>query len=392
MTFIVDSVKIRAHRCVLAAISPKYKAQLYATELDKDNIKVDGITAAAFDEFLRFFYFDKIDLTFANIGAVLDLAKQSLVKDFEEMCVYFLTQTIAVDNVCTIYRLAILHDIEELIELCVQKISKNTNEMFATDDFVQCDRNVLSHILNLESFCCRESDVFDACIAWARAACERKSIDAEKSENLRAELRDLIYQVRFASMTLKEFVKRQKSLAGLFTPNEFEEIIYIISKIWFKSDSFIQTPRERCSNLVACDFECNRVLSYRENNGVLSTAFYRPIDFTCSCNFYLVGFALISAWTIKDSNEFVIAQPRLMFGGETQPKYTQKQTAAQEEIIIIFEKPILIESADVTIKFPRIPKDTFKMKFELINEIEAGGIQFTFSGEFPITRLFGSKR
>lgn len=178
VTFIVDGQKVRAHRNILAAFSPKYKAQLYDTELDKDNIVVEGVAVNAFMEFLRLFYFNKVDLTFGNIGTVLDLTKQSLADDFVTDCVEFLKQQLVTDNFWYVYRMAIFYDIKELIDYCEQSLNKTPEELFAADEFPHCDRVVLLHILKSDSLYCKEVDIFDACIAWARSSCQKKAIDS----------------------------------------------------------------------------------------------------------------------------------------------------------------------------------------------------------------------
>lgn len=38
VTFVVESECIRAHRCVLAAVSPKYTVQFFGSNPDKDEI------------------------------------------------------------------------------------------------------------------------------------------------------------------------------------------------------------------------------------------------------------------------------------------------------------------------------------------------------------------
>lgn len=67
VTFIVDSKSIRAHRIVLAALSPKYQTQFYGPIPAGDNINVEGVSAAAFEVFLEFFYKEKINLSMQNI-------------------------------------------------------------------------------------------------------------------------------------------------------------------------------------------------------------------------------------------------------------------------------------------------------------------------------------
>lgn len=85
--FIVESQEIRAHRSILAALSPKYKAQFYGSNPDQGEIQIPDVSAAAFQEFLQFFYKESVNLTMGNIASVLDLAQQSLVEGSIEICV-----------------------------------------------------------------------------------------------------------------------------------------------------------------------------------------------------------------------------------------------------------------------------------------------------------------
>lgn len=88
--FIVESQQIRAHRSILAALSPKYRAQFYGSNPDQGEIQIPDVSAAAFQEFLQFFYKESVNLTMGNIASVLDLTQQSLVEGSIEICVNFL--------------------------------------------------------------------------------------------------------------------------------------------------------------------------------------------------------------------------------------------------------------------------------------------------------------
>lgn len=231
VTFVVESERIRAHRLILAGLSPKYKAQFYGPSPDDGEIRIADVSAAAFREFLEFFYKENVKLTMENIETVLDLAKQSLNDDFVDVCSNFLKNAMTTNNLCVAYRLAIMYDMESLRFDCAQQISAKTTDLFASDDFLRCDRDVLMSILKLDTMNCSEVAMFNACIAWARADCTRKGLDESMPENLRASLGDAIYQIRFASMNAEEFAMLHKSLDGFFTPDEVIEFLYVIGKL-----------------------------------------------------------------------------------------------------------------------------------------------------------------
>lgn len=243
VTFIVRSNEIRAHKSILAANSPKYKAQLYGLQSDKGDIIVNDVSTDAFEEFLQFFYLGKANLTMQNIEDVLSLAKQSLFDGLVEACVLFLSKNVDdLEDAFLVNRLAVLYDMEVLLKIYLEYISKNTKEAFKSVGFlINCSRDMLLQILKLDSLNCKETDVFDACISWAQSVCRSKNVNDENVKNLRTELDDVIYEIRFRSITIEEFVQ----LNSLYdVPDEMKEIMYIIGNLKdFESSKFNQTVR-----------------------------------------------------------------------------------------------------------------------------------------------------
>lgn len=246
ITFIVETERIRAHRWVLASASQKYQTQFYGLRPDEGEIHVPNVLASAFKEFLQFFYKDYISLTVENIESVLDLAKQTLVDAFIDTCVDFIKIKIIPNNVCKAYSLAILYDLKTLRISCEENITAATKNVFVSDGFLQCDREMLLQILKLNSFNCTESHVFNACIEWARKVCKQNQLNEEDTTNLRNMLGDAIYEIRFASMNVNEFADLHHKLTGFFTGDESLEIIYLIGQVKNnKTQVFNPTPRQQ---------------------------------------------------------------------------------------------------------------------------------------------------
>lgn len=129
ITFRVESEQIKAHRCVLASICPKYRAQFFGLHATSDEIPIPNVSAAAFNVFLQFFYKEKIDLTIENVEEVLDLAKQSLVDEFVDTCIRFLEMHIKSENVCWAYSLADKYDLGSLRSRCEGEIQSNERDV-----------------------------------------------------------------------------------------------------------------------------------------------------------------------------------------------------------------------------------------------------------------------
>lgn len=381
VTFIVELEKIRAHKSILAAISPKYKAQFYGLHSDQGDIVVEDVTASAFKEFLQLFYLENPKVTKENIEGVLNLAKQSLAENLFTYCVGILMlQADVVKDACFVYRLALLYDIEELIEVCRWSISKNTMEVFKSDGFlVNCDRYMLLDFLKMDSLKCKETDIFEAAISWAKAACKEKNLDAEKMENLRLELGDAFYEIRFLSMTITEFVHLHSLHEGLFTQHEMQEIIYIIGNLKdFQASKFNQTLR----NEELQELEVNRVVRGEVTGGLAKII---PVGFKCSkairLNGLTAGFELPSnqyclQLTITSENGFVT---------EHKPNYTIKHLTVDEPpptlvTSVTFEEPIDIQLNNrVVVSFLDIPPIKYFTEYTLSKKVELENYKFCFN-------------
>ncbi|XP_031637562.1 BTB/POZ domain-containing protein 6-like [Contarinia nasturtii] len=300
VVFHVESEEIRAHRCVMAAISPKYKIQFYGPRPDEGDIHVDDVSASAFKEFLQFFYLEEVSMTEENIADVLNLAKQSLVDEFVEKSINYLNELILnMGNVCKVYGLAILHDLKNLKEKCEQLILDNAKKLFVTTGFIECDYSVLTSILKMNALRCKEIDVFNACIDWAHAACKRINIDAENTKNLRTILKDAIYLIRFSSMTYNEFDAISRDYHGFFTPDESIEISYIVNKQNFKSQKFNQLLRHQneivfkniCLSINLNAFkQLSRISKFQSNSSYINT--HASIKFCCNKKILLKQFTM----------------------------------------------------------------------------------------------------
>lgn len=313
ITFRVGAKEFKAHKCVLAALSPMYyMGQLYGgfDDAKKDTIEIPNVSSAAFEEYLQFFYLDQVNLTHENIRDVLTLTEMASVDEFTNECFNFLIETLTVENVCLSYQLAVIYDRTGLIECCEHEISTHFDEVIATEGFLNCAKGDLYNILQSDSLNCKETDVFEACILWAKNSCIVDGLDAEKMENLRKTLidGDLLYQIRFGAMTIEEFIKCcYKIYKELFTDDEREEIFYMIGKDSSAiSARFSDEPRYRQWNDKQ-SVVCNRVVGEKPGE-IFHFGLNKTIFFT-DRTVLLVGFHCGKLFQSKDGeyNEKCVA-------------------------------------------------------------------------------------
>lgn len=364
------------------------------------SIEVKGISADAFEEFLQFFYRVKVHLTHENVEDVITLAKTSLVDEFFTACMEFLTEALAIENVCQSYHLAVLHEFEPLIERCEQMITLNSDEIFASIGFITCDRVAFFNILQLDALSTKEVEVFKASISWAKNYCSANGLDATKPEELRRALADSLYQIRFGTMNVEEFMRCYKSYKNIFTEGEREEILFTISKVCGSDEvkMFNDEPRGFLFQKLSDEssIKCDRVLSEAS-----TVSFYFGVyDMVFSCNQPILLEALtigaiseISSFTASEEQTVtVIVTVSKRFNDRKTIFKRTKELIFKSKLATIFHlhRPIMIKPTiwyDIKLEFKSgltIINHTFNDKVSLDDRTT---IEFHENSKSPITSL-----
>lgn len=248
VTFIVESQRIRVHRCILAASSSTYKSDFFSLDSDEDDITLSNVSASAFNEFIKCFYSLPMNLSKENVDTILGLAVKSQFNACIIECEFFL-KNCGENNadLCWVYTLAMNHNLTSVQSFCDHKIATNTLEVFQSNGFTECGYKVLMRILNNPSLECNEIEVLRACISWAKASHRRNHSDDGDALDWRKVVGDAVILIRFASMKIHEFNDFYKEYEGFFCPEEIIEISSIIFQHHlesFKPKKFNTKPRQ----------------------------------------------------------------------------------------------------------------------------------------------------
>lgn len=319
--------RIPAHKIILTTMSPWFQTMFLGSlpegaEVDMSEGK---LTADAFKEFLQFFYMDvdNVILTMENIDGVIDLAKQSLTDHIFDECENFLVKTVTTDTMCFGYELALRYGANKLKAICEDEICVNAEKILRSPSFIEFPHEFLQNILKCDALACEEKDVFDACIAWAKAACNRNNQDPSKADNLRAHLKDSVYQIRFNSMTKKEIANCIGPYSGLFLADELEEIICMNGNET-NGKKFNWTPRY--FNL-KCDkgrqLKCKR-FQFWSLDFMYEVKEVETLTFTCNRRVLLTGFKCECAKQYQCEVDFVINEMRSNDENKVE-RYSQQQ-------------------------------------------------------------------
>ncbi|XP_055325984.1 BTB/POZ domain-containing protein 6-B-like [Sitodiplosis mosellana] len=208
-----------------------------------DKVKIGDVSAAAFKEFLQFFYFGQVKLTMGNVAAVMNLGEKYNVAECLAVCSKFLKNNLCEDNVCRHYGLAILFNQHELKKACETVIGLNTTAVFHSNGFLTCDRKLLAEILKLDWMSCTEIELFEACMSWVKATGKQDNLTKEL---VQTQLGQLFYEIRFGSMALDEFTALVPTNGQLFTNTEYTDIIQSITNKEFNAAMFNGNREKRC--------------------------------------------------------------------------------------------------------------------------------------------------
>uniref|UniRef100_A0A1D1XMP4 BTB/POZ and MATH domain-containing protein 2 n=1 Tax=Anthurium amnicola TaxID=1678845 RepID=A0A1D1XMP4_9ARAE len=165
ISFEVDGEIISAHKLVLAARSPVFKAQLFGPMKDGNTkcIKVEDMEASIFKALLHFIYWDSLpdmeELTGLSAKCASTLMSQHLlvaadryaIERLRLLCEANLFEDVAINTVATTLALAEQHHSFQLKEKCLQFIAspENLRAVMQTDGFEYLEASCPALVMEL---------------------------------------------------------------------------------------------------------------------------------------------------------------------------------------------------------------------------------------------------
>ena len=163
VTFSVDGQKFRAHRAVLAARSPVFKAQLFGSMADATMpcITLHDIKPATFQILLRFIYTDELpraeeSSSDSSMDLYLDLlaaADMYQLDRLKVMCARKLWECVSAETVAKVLGCAELHNCPELKRTCLDffVVEKNFKIAVLTEGYLQLMQSFPSIICEIRA-------------------------------------------------------------------------------------------------------------------------------------------------------------------------------------------------------------------------------------------------
>lgn len=243
------TVKIPAHRTLLAASSKKFKA-MFATKKEdthdtKKQVSITDASIVGYKRLLQFIYFDKVAIPISEIAEVLSLLEQYGMSEWLRVCELSLIEQLQLDDICIGLDVALTLGLHCLKEHCARTISNATIQVLSSESFLRCSKNALKFILEIDNISCK-TELFDACLNWAKNACDKKGADSKNIENLRIALAGCVQSIPFAAMKAHQITECIIKGLGFFTSEELKELY----SIRIPGRSLLKLFRDNESNII----------------------------------------------------------------------------------------------------------------------------------------------
>jgi len=237
VVLVVGSVRINAHRAVLASSSAYFRA-MFTGGLRENNLKEVTLhikEVDAFQQIINYFYTAKLDIKESNVQELIAVGGLLQLRKIQQSCCEFIRRKINPDNCLGISAFADSHSCAALANIAHQYAINHFVEVVQSDEFVnisfeQLSKLLADDVLNVHS----EERVFEAVVAWIK-----NDVDART-----AFAGDLFPLVRF-SLLSPEFLMDRVA---------HEDIIRGCQKccdLLFKTTEYLLLPKRRSQSSLA---------------------------------------------------------------------------------------------------------------------------------------------
>lgn len=169
VTLKVNDKEIKAHRIIIAACSPYFRAMLTTgfAESYMSTISLQDCDADSVQVMIDYFYSCKLVINQDNIEGILATANLFQIPEIVQECAEFMMDEIQLDNCLGIRSLACQYSLTSLQSKADNFISWNFMDLCVEEEFSLIPGQQLDQIISQDSLHVNgEDDVFEALMAW----------------------------------------------------------------------------------------------------------------------------------------------------------------------------------------------------------------------------------
>ncbi|VUZ55354.1 unnamed protein product [Hymenolepis diminuta] len=240
--------RFAAHKLVLAVASPVFEAMFFGGFAEGAKtmqngmsgimeVHVDDVTPAAFQQCLRYIYYDDILLTdiLDDLYDTLYAAKKYLLTPLATACTNRLVSLMTPQNVLLQLNRCSTMDEDELFKICWHTIDVLTPEVLTSEHFIDLERQTLLKLISRETLYCEEWEIFESLMRWSKIECTRTGVSATPA-NVATIMKQFLPYILFSAMSLEDFIIHVSKTDVLSLEVQHTILLQIATKMFAESD------------------------------------------------------------------------------------------------------------------------------------------------------------
>ena len=168
----VGSAEIAAHKAVLCANSPYFRAMFTSTysETTQKFVELHEICPAAMEELVGYFYTSKLHVSTANVQDLLPAASMLQVTSIKRACCDFMKRHLGISNCLGLRSFADTHSCPDLKKLAENFAKQNFMKVLQSEEFLKLQVEQVIELLAAEDLNVgsEEERVFEAALVWIK--------------------------------------------------------------------------------------------------------------------------------------------------------------------------------------------------------------------------------
>ena len=181
VTIEVGNKQFSCHKTLLSAMSSYFDAMFSSgmRESISGHVTFPEMDPELFEIVIRFLYTGKADITTDNAIELLHIASVLQIKSFQLVCENYLNPHITPENCLKIWKLAVLHDCENLVSMAVKMVARNFKVIHQTEEFLELEGNEVAAIIKEDELDVESEDkLCDIILKWIKKDRDKRVADA----------------------------------------------------------------------------------------------------------------------------------------------------------------------------------------------------------------------